>query len=89
MFTMPQQQPMHVTGAVHSRVVTLNRRLLGASSGDSRMNMDCSLPPRVRHGAAEKGARPRRRSRGRDEGSVRPVTGRTQPVGPQEEDEWM
>ena len=78
---------MDVTGAVQSRVAALNRRLIGASSGDSRMNMSGSLPLRVRHGTAEQGARPRRRSRGRNESSVR--TGRTRPVRPEEEHEGM
>ena len=69
---------MDVTGAVQSRVAALTRRHMGGS-----------LPPRVRHGTAEQGAWPRRRSRGRNESSLRPVTGRTRPVGPEEEHAWM
>ena len=50
-----------------------------------------ALATRVRHGTAEQGARPRRRPQGHDDSSVRPrrLTGRIQPVGPEEEKEWM
>ena len=89
---------MYLSGHVQSRVPALNRQLVGTSAGDSSsMNRRHSMPPiggngsRVRHGTADQGARPRRRSRGRDDGSVRPrgVKGRSQPVGPEEEQEWI
>ena len=80
---------MDVSGTVQSRVAALNPQLVGTSAGDGSRNRNKRKPHlgnRVRHGTAEQGARPRRRSRGRDDSSVRPggVTGRNQPAGPEE-----
>ena len=95
-FTVSSQHPVsiHVSGTVKSRVATLNRQLTGSIAGDGSRNRNSSMPhleSRVRHDTAEQGARLRRRSRGGNDSSVRPggVTGRTQPVRPEEEQEWL
>ena len=80
---------MDTSGKVQTAVAAVKRRLIGASSGGYRMNMSGSLTPRVRRGTAEQGAQSRHRSRGRKNGSVRSISGRSQPAGPQEEHDWI
>ena len=80
---------MDTGGLVRDAVRQLNARSLGSAAGDRALG---TREPNARHGTAEQGQRPRRRSKDRAQGggSQIPVSNvRSTPAGQEERLDWL